>query len=303
VRVFVAAAPLGLTWQLRRSALLSAFRGAGYDVSQRASRRAVFPLDRRAHDFDVTALFGPETPQVPARVVVRDVGDAPDLAADADLVVCAGEHACARYREGGTPAIVAPTVVDCDVFAPLLRPRPLDAVPRLGWLAGAEGAAALEPLRAMLGRLGHHVRYALDVSGAGSRVRVPGVVVRHRPAPSLGELAAVLQSVDALLVTPGADAAAAALVAAAAGVVPLLFRPPDADPAGLADREVGRIGQRVAGADEFVRVASALLRDPEHRAERSVRARAWVVGERRLNACVPRIVEDLRARAAGWARA
>ncbi len=282
VRVSVSAAPPGLTWQLRRHALLAALHQAGCDVT-----------DRRSRAIAAAVVFGAQSCPVPSPLVVRDLGHDEEheegAAAGAQIVVCADAEAGARYRAGGTPAVLAPTVVDCDAFAPPLRPRPGDALPRLGWLPGSADAAP-PGLPALLGRLGHHVRYALDVSGADARVQVPGVLVRHRPAPALAELPGVLSSVDVLLVTPGPDRAAAVLVAAASGVVPVVLA------AGSSDAEEStdvRAGEQAGDADSFVRLVSALLSDPELRAERSVRGRAWVVRKRRLNAWAPRISKDL----------
>ena len=208
------------------------------------------------------AGLGVGTDPPPARAALHDPVDAE------------GRVRWTRGGAGGEACV--PTVVDTVALLPRARPRDAVAAPRLGWVVRRAPApdTGHAGLRALLGRVGHRVRYVLDVvvgedAGETPRFDVPGVVTRLRRrergaegSDAVDDVVSMLRAVDLVLLTGDPVDSAVSLLAGACGAATVSL-----EPAAL------RSGTERAG-DGSVDCIAGLLRDPETRATEAVRARA-----------------------------
>ncbi len=104
-------------------------------------------------------------------------GKTDNLIRRADLVTC-GNRFIAEYVESkGAKAVVIPTVVDTEIFAPTER---TNKIPVIGWIGTHSTFSFLESLFPVLEKLAKTHRFKLRIVGAGTKdVNIEGVEIEN----------------------------------------------------------------------------------------------------------------------------
>jgi len=286
----VAAAASGALGRLSR--LLSAGRFyvvvVHRDLLPRGNGLALRLLERAKvpwiYDFDDAVYLSPrdyvETGETSRDRMAtgKDPREIEAIAAGATVVLAGNETIAEWARNVGARDVrVQPTPVDTDVFRPPSVPAAHDGACVVGWIGSPTAAYCVRSLRAALGRLGHRRRFELRIVGAGESVEVPGVTTVER-AWNLDSEADEYRALQVgLYPLPDNDwtrgkCGYKALAYMASGAVPVV------SPVGASASivEHGVRGFHATSDDEWVEHVDRLLRDPELRAEMSVRGRAFV---------------------------
>lgn len=111
----------------------------------------------------------------------------------ADAVVCGNRFIAEYVEKKGTEAVVIPTVVNTDEFAPIEKNN---EIPVVGWIGTHSTFPFLQTLFPVLQRLARKHRFVLKIVGSGSeRVELEGVAIENLPWNLERELAD-FQSLD-----------------------------------------------------------------------------------------------------------
>jgi glycosyltransferase involved in cell wall biosynthesis len=99
------------------------------------------------------------------------------IIAHTDEVVAGNEYLADFARRHHASVHVIPTSVDTQLFVPAPHRRPAAVRPVVGWIGTPTTARYLDALGEPLRALSREYEFVLRVSGAGSRVSLPGVTV------------------------------------------------------------------------------------------------------------------------------
>jgi glycosyltransferase involved in cell wall biosynthesis len=255
-------------------------------------------------DFD-DAVFIPSTSGVYGRLatLLKRPGKTTSVVRWSDQVIVCTEYSRRFALAHHSAPVVIPTVVDSDLYRP--RPRPMDAVPTIGWVGSFTAAPFVLALRDVFERLGERHRYRLKLVGLGMpfTLRSPNVEVVNVPWELEREVADY-QSLDIgiypLLSDPWTEGKMGFKVVAYMAVgVPSVSSPIGDHVNFVRDGENGFFAST---PDEWVTKLSRLLDDPGLRAEIARRGRRTVEEWFCVDRQAPRLLEVLRAAVAQRAR-
>lgn len=228
-----------------------------------------------------------------------------DLIRWASIVTC-GNRAIAEYVSSqGAIARVVPTVVDTDIFRPVMRAD--TKLPVLGWIGTHSTFPYLQSIFPVISKLAKTHSFRLKVVGAGvSEVTVPGVTVENLPW-SLEREVADFQGIDIGLYPIDAALYSGQWAAGKSGFKAIQYMavgvPYVATPVG-GSAEIGEVGKThlfAASEAEWRLALATLLADSELRRRMGDEARSYALANYGLPEQADKLAAAL-AEAAGQSR-